>query len=573
MLSCVRPAWLLQLLLLIVLEVALAAPAPPQPPPLVDTLAQELDRNFKILKEKGDPAPYFISYSVYDEESKGLSATLGAVQSKGESHRRMLDCSVRVGSYELDNYHLLDGDRPRFASAAPLPVEDYPAAIARTAWQQTDDAWRAASQRYAKVLNSVQVKSGIESADKKDKPVADFSHQQPVQATETVPRPKFSADDWAPRLRKLSLAFAQYPGILNSSIEVTWRRVVVTFVDTEGTRIQHGRNFANVSIVARAKTYDGQDLLTMENLEVDDPAHLPKDDVLSAAVARVGGDLVKLTRSQPSDPYVGPAVLSGRAAAVFFHEIFGHRVEGHRQNDESEGQTFSNSVGKPVLPQFLSVTFDATKRTYGSTDLNGWYSFDDQGVPSRPLPVVVNGVLTNFLMSRTPIRGFPQSNGHGRRAPGYEVVSRQSNMFVESSKRVSDAELRKMLIAEVVRQGKPYGLYFEQVTGGYTTTRRTGLQAFTVIPLVVYRVYPDGRPDELIRGADIVGTPLTSFSKILATSDRSEVFNGYCGAESGSVPVAAVAPALLVSEIEIQRKPENKDMPPILPRPAPEARQ
>ena len=98
----------------------------------------------------------------------------------------------------------------------------------------------------------------------------------------------------------------------------------------------------------------------------------------------------------------------------------------------------------------------------------------------------------------------------------------------------------QMLIAEVKKQNKPYGLYFRDITGGFTTTRRAGLQAFKVIPVIVYRVYADGRPDELVRGADIVGTPLASFSKILATGDKTEVFNGYCGAESGSVPVSAV---------------------------------
>jgi len=189
-------------------------------------------------------------------------------------------------------------------------------------------------------------------------------------------------------------------------------------------------------------------------------------------------------------------------------------------------------------------------------------------VKARRLPLVENGTLKTFLMSRSPIQGFPQSNGHGRRAPGYEVVSRQSNLFVESSKKVSDAELRKMLVEEIKKQGKPYGLYFDQVSSGYTTTARRGLQAFTVVPLVVYRVYPDGRPDELIRGVDIVGTPLASFGKILATSDHMQVFNGYCGAESGDVPVSAIAPALLVSEIEIQRKQSSQDRPPYLSRPS-----
>ena len=171
-------------------------------------------------------------------------------------------------------------------------------------------------------------------------------------------------------------------------------------------------------------------------------------------------------------------------------------------------------------------------------------------------------------MSRSPIQGFPNSNGHGRKSPGNEIVSRQSNLIVESSKQVSDADLRKQLIDEVKRQNKPYGLFFDQVSSGYTTTGRRGLQAFTVVPLVVYRVYPDGRPDELVRGVDIVGTPLASFAKIIATSNRMEVFNGICGAESGNVPVSAIAPALLVSEIEVQRKDSSRDRPPYLSRPS-----
>jgi len=124
-----------------------------------------------------------------------------------------------------------------------------------------------------------------------------------------------------------------------------------------------------------------------------------------------------------------------------------------------------------------------------------------------------------------------------------------------------------MLLAEVRRQNKPYGLYFQDITSGLTTTQRGGMQAFKVVPVIVYRIYADGRPDELIRGADMVGTPLASFNKILATSDRTEVFNGYCGAESGWVPVAVVSPAILVSEIEIEKMEKSQNRPPILPPP------
>ena len=220
-----------------------------------------------------------------------------------------------------------------------------------------------------------------------------------------------------------------------------------------------------------------------------------------------------------------------------------------------------------MLPGFLSVVFDPTRRTLDGIDLNGYYTYDDEGVKARPVTVVENGILKTFLMSRSPIDGVDHSNGHGRRQPGLEVVSRQSNLIVESKKQVSEQALREMLIAEIKRQNKPYGLFFDEITGGYTTTQRRGLQAFTVMPLMVYRVFADGRPDELVRGVDIVGTPLSSFAKILATSDKPQVFNGYCGAESGQVPVSASSPAILVSEIEIQKKQHSQDRPPFLGRP------
>jgi predicted Zn-dependent protease len=309
------------------------------------------------------------------------------------------------------------------------------------------------------------------------------------------------------------------------------------------------------------------DLVTTTSFEAEDPGALPGDAEVLAAVARVGGDLKALIDAPLVEPFVGPAILSGRASGVFFHEIFGHRIEGHRQKDEAEGQTFTKSVGTKILPEFLSVVFDPTRRKLAGVDLYGNYAYDDEGVRARSVSVVDKGVLKTFLMSRSPVKDFPQSNAHGRRQAGAEVVSRQSNLIVESANQVPEAKLRELLIAEIKRQGKPYGLYFRDITGGFTTTQRRGLQAFTVIPLVVFRVYPDGRPDELVRGVDIVGTPLSSFARIVATSDKPEVFNGYCGAESGNVPVSAVSPAILVSEIEIQKKDRARDNPPLLPAP------
>ncbi|HYP13047.1 MAG TPA: metallopeptidase TldD-related protein, partial [Bryobacteraceae bacterium] len=515
---------------------------------LIDILKSELDRNFSVLKQKADPAPYYLSYSVIEQQAEVLSGTLGALQGRNRNASRLLDVSIRVGSPKLDNYHSTRGERPRFTSASLLPIDNTADAIRRRLWLDTDRSFRLATQRLINLKTSTQV--SVAAEDDSD----DFSSEESSQLIAEPRKFAIKSEEWASRIRKWSGEFNKYPRVLNSGVTVRLSNETKYFVSTEGTRLQHGRGFARITIAAEAKALDGMDLVTTESFEAEDPGGLPTEAVITKAINKVGDDLTKLLDAPVVDPFVGPAILSGEAAGVFFHEIFGHRIEGHRQKDETDGQTFTKMVNSKILPEFLTVVFDPTRREAAGVDLNGTYAYDDEGVKARPVTVVEKGTLKTFLMSRSPIKGFSQSNGHGRKQAGLEVVSRQSNLIVESAKQVSDAELRNMLIEEIKRQGKSYGFYFQQVTGGYTTTGRSGFQSYKVLPLIVYRVYPDGRPDELVRGVDIVGTPLASFARILATSNRPEVFNGYCGAESGSVPVSAVSPAMLISEIEIQKK-------------------
>jgi predicted Zn-dependent protease len=551
--------------LLLALLVAGAFSAAAQPSALLDAMSQELNRNFGVLKEKADTPPYFMSYEVTEVEYRSFTGTLGTVEPLSGSKNRALDVSVRVGSPKMDNYHRVRGtggaSQEQFTSGALLTFEDSVDSIKRRLWIETDRAYRAAAKRLIRIKTNSQVR--VAEADDSD----DFSTEPPSAAEQKPVELKFDEAAWRERVRRLSARFQNYPSVLTSHVTVDAQRDTRYFVNTEGSRIRHGRGFARVAISASARASDGTDLGTFETFEAVDADGLPNDQTLMAAIDRVALDLTNLLKAPEAEPFVGPAIFSGRAAGVFFHEIFGHRVEGHRQKDESEGQTFTKSVGSKVLPDFLTVVFDPTRRKVGTVDLNGWYDYDDEGVKARPVTAVENGVLKTFLMSRSPIAGFDHSNGHGRRQPGYEVVSRQSNLIVESSRAVPEATLRKLLLDEVKRQNKPYGLYFRDITGGFTTTQRAGLQAFKVIPVIVYRVYADGRPDELVRGADIVGTPLASFSKILATGDQMEVFNGYCGAESGSVPVSAVSPSILVSEIEIEKKAKSNNRPPLLPEP------
>ena len=524
-------------------------------------MSQELTRNFNALKEKADPPPYFLSYEITEQEFKSVTGTLGTVDSTNGGKSRALDVSIRVGDKKLDNYHRVRGDSSQVTSGAIVPFEDIVPSIKRRLWLETDRAYRSAAERLIRMKTNTQVK--VAQEDTSD----DFSTESAASFVQVPAKLKFSDADWQDRIRRYSARFANYPSVLTSHVSVLCQTDTRYFVNSEGSRIAHGRGFARIVINASAKAADGTDLSSFETFEAVDESGLPNEKTVLAAIDRVANDVSRLLKAPEAEPFVGPAIFSGRAAGVFFHEIFGHRVEGHRQKDESEGQTFTKSVNGKVLPDFLSVVFDPTRRKIGNVDLNGWYEYDDEGVKGKTIRAVDKGVLKEFLMSRAPIKGFDRSNGHGRRQPGLEVVSRQSNLIVESSNAVPEAKLRQMLIDEVKKQNKPYGLFFRDITGGFTTTQRAGLQAFKVIPVIVFRVYADGRPDELVRGADIVGTPLASFSKILATGDTPEVFNGYCGAESGSVPVSAVAPSILVSEIEIEKKAKSNDRPPLLPEP------
>jgi predicted Zn-dependent protease len=543
--------------LLLVQTGLLAAP----PNTLLDTLASELDRNFKILKEKVDPPAYFISYEITDTDTHSIAATLGDVTSRENNRSRYLDVSLRAGSPKLDNYHLIGGGGQRYTSGVSVPIEGGLGALRQLAWIETDHAYRNAAESLIRIKTSKQVR--VAAQDKSD----DFSDAPVAVHVEPVEHPKFASEEWTKRMREVSRVFRDHPKILSSSVSVQVQSDERFFVNTEGSRIDHGRDFARVIISASTRAEDGMNLGNLVIFDAVDAKRLPSEADMKTAAEKLAKEVESLLNAPVAEPYVGPAIFSGRASGVFFHEIFGHRIEGHRQKNEAEGQTFTKSVGEQVLPKFISVSFDPTVKQIGGVDLNGWYSYDDEGVAAQTVTAVDKGVLKSFLMSRTPIEGFNASNGHGRKQPGLEVVSRQSNLIVKSENSVSDAKLREMLIAEVKRQNKPYGLFFQDITSGYTTTQRAGMQAFKVIPVIVYRVYADGRPDELIRGADMVGTPLASFSKILATSDKTEVFNGYCGAESGYVPVSAASPAVLVSEIEIEKMEKSQDRPPILPPP------
>ncbi len=556
---------------------ALAAPATAavatKPPPgdtvLINALEAELKRAMSSLgtadpNAAQQPKPYYLSYDVSEASLVNITAQYGAITNSRQTRIRLVDVQVRLGTPAEDNTH---GDHRNSAvTSMPLPLTDDPDAIARSLWFATNRGYARALDGYLKVKTEQQVRAKEEDGS------ADFTTEKPQsEVLPSAPPLVVDRPAWEQRLRDISAVFAQYPDVFADQIEFETSNQTSYFVSSEGARLATPNHSARLVVVARTRAADGMDLFRAETFEAESAAKLPSQKTITEKTIEIAKSLEALRVAPVTQPFNGPAILSGRAAAVFFHEVLGNRLEGQRQRGDEEGQTFTKLLGKPILPSFLSVADDPTLTTFEGTALSGHYDYDDEGQPAHRVDLIKDGVLETFLMSRLPVASVEQSNGHGRAEAAHMPTGRQGNLIVTSSKSVPESELRTMLIAEAKRQGKPYGLYFEDISSGFAVTTRRSPQAFQVIPLVVYRVYVDGRPDELVRGVSIVGTPQAALNSILATGDRRDIFNGICGAESGSIPVSAVAPAMLVSQIETQRQAQGTARPPILPPPPPDS--
>jgi len=526
---------------------------------LTSAMERELQRAHDQLG-KLDPPAYFMSYSVHDQSEAMAIGSQGSLMNSTHTRSRTADVVIRVGSPALDNSH--ETNRSSAISSGELPLDNDTDAVARELWQLTYGEYRKASKSYLNVKTSTEVNAKEEDTS------PDFSTESPQVHADYSELPAFPDQARLEQMAcKYSEPFRKYPYIYRSAVLLTVENARRHFVSTEGSREVLPSTLVRLVIQAETQADDGMELLRVETFQAETLGHLPGEAEIAARVDKMAADLKALRVAPLAEPYDGPALLSGRAAAVFFHEVLGHRLEGHRQRGEEEGQTFTKKVNTQILPEFLSVVDDPTMRTMNGLELGGWYTYDDEGMPATAVTVIANGVLKSFLMSRLPIKGFSVSNGHGRAQAGLMPSGRQGNLIVTSTHTVKDAEMRQRLIDEVKKQGKPYGLYFEDIQGGFTLTQSAAPQVFQVLPVLVWRVYPDGRPNELVRGVDIVGTPLAALNRIILTGDTTDIFNGVCGAESGSVPVSAAAPAMLFSEIEVQKRQHSLNRPPILSPP------
>ena len=528
---------------------------------VLQAMQDELNRSQQELKLEGYETPYFISYQIKDNEFYSIKGKYGAIASSDNDRVRRLYVDVRVGDYNFDNsIKGISGGRVPFHDASEVPVDNDPDAIRAALWQVTDHTYKEAlTQYFNKKANNVQEIKDIDSK----------SFTKETSHTYFGPELKlvFNAQEWEDKIRDISSVYKNYKELTNADIVITAQQETVYFVNTEGTSYIRDELLYSIDAQVVTRAEDGKEITNYRNLYYVSPQDIPSVKEIKKVVKEMIEETLEMRTAEVLSPVSVPALLEPEAAGVVFHEAVGHRLEGERQINDEEGQTFKEKVGHNVIPPFISIIDDPSMKDFNGTHLMGYYPFDDQGVPGERVVLIEDGVLKNFLLSRTPVNGFERSNGHGRASYGRAPIARMSNTIIESDTEYSKEKLKELLIKEVKRQNKPFGLLIKSMKGGETNTSSYNFQAYRATPVVIYKVDPKTGEETPVRDIEIVGTPLVSINKIIATGDDYSVFNGFCGAESGYVPVSTVAPSILVAEIELQRKSSKKEKLPLLPPP------
>lgn len=525
---------------------------------ILKAMEQELLRSKDKLKYQDFEKPYFIAYRVDSDNKYRLRAKYGSILTSYFWPMRSIYAEVRIGNYKFDSSGVEDFWEGDWLDTT-FTLDDGQDAIRRILWLLTDKG-------YKKALLSYGRKKGEKAQEMKEE-IDDFWPEPPHEFIDSCKEIKFDLKLWGEKIKRVSNLFSKYPFILDSEVNLNFDEFFTITLNSEGTKviIEGSRAFFLLSCRGLAK--DGMPLNLQKTIIEELPEKLPSELEMNSLAEEMCKKMEMLVNSQPCDPYIGPAIFDPESAGVLFHEAIGHRLEGEGQREEREGQTFKGKIGEKIIPDFLTIIDDPTQKEFNGKFLNGYYKFDDEGVPAEKVVLVEDGILKNYLLSRTPVKGFSRSNGHGRGSEGYKPAGRMSNLFIKSSKEYALDKLKELLIEECKRQGKPYGLIIKKMKSGDTTTKKGGYQAFRTTPQEVWLVSVEDGSETLVRGVEMVGTPLITVNKILATGKDYEATNSFCGGRSGWLPVSSISPSILVEQVELQRTEEKKERPPLLSPP------
>ncbi len=498
--------------------------------PLLQAMQAELERSKTHLKMENVPAPYYIDYRLTDADEYNMEAAYGALRTSTHAHTRYVRVVVRVGDYKLDSYF---GQGTGVVSLAPL--EDNPESLRWQLWQATDQAFKIASQ-------SLAAKRAMLSQYATGQPFDDFAHATPVHAIEPVATVNFDPDKWEETIEKASGLYSSDPKVeMLNSVARCWA-VNQYFVNTEGTVTRHGYTECFVDISGTTQASDGMRLSDDMPYRTATPQELPSQTQILADTRTMLIRLAALRDAPVADEeYEGPVLFSADAATEVFDSLVGSNVLGRRPRPGDSARTvgpFASSYKTRVLPAFVSVTDDPTMTNFHGEPLQGHYGTDDEGVPAANVPVIVNGILTNYLIGREPIQDFPQSNGHGRAGPGQPPAPSVGVLEVQSQNPLSPADMKKKLIELCQQDNLAYGYYLEETAG-----------VRNLAPRLLYRVYVKDGHEELVRGAVFSQLDARALRSGLVALGNDPVVSN----REGNVPRSIIAPSALIDDIEVKR--------------------
>jgi TldD protein len=530
-------------------------------------MRQELTRTIKGVGLRGHKRPFFGSYLLHYSEGVEVWGRYGSIFHATPHQEASLYCDLRVGTRRVDQVvdgGLRDRNREENESSQWLvgPKDLDPNAL-RYAF------WRLTQLRYAEVLKDYYDKQKILVEHDLTKTVTGFSREKKVRHFARLASPGFDTARHEGFVRRMSRLFRDYRVIEDPYVQVRSTLKTRIFVNSEGTEFIAQDRYDEVLAIGWKLTKDGSRVHSYKAFHGRRPGDLPDEKTVRDAIAWIATDVEAQANAAPMEPYAGPALLSGIAAGLLFHEAIGHRMEGERLLSRTEGHTFAGKLGKRILPKGVDLIDDPTLTRHSGEPLFGHYEIDDEGVPAQRVELVKDGVLTSFLLSRNGAPGFAHSNGHGRHERFQNTMARMGNLVLSSREKHTLPELKQRLIEEARKRGLPFGIYVKHAASGETSTAADHyeFQAFKGNPTEVYTVDAVTGKETRVRDVSFIGTPLAALQSIIAFGGADEVDNSYCFAESGSVPVGTVAPSMLVGELELQRANRTSLRPPTLSMP------
>ncbi len=557
---------------------------------IMRAMRDEISRSMKELKLENLQRPYFIDYTLRVMDSKSIKADLGSITESDDKKIVTLTVGIRVGNYKFDNTNFFDIGLSFFGSSddeerykgRQMPVEMDYNSLRRELWLATDAAYKQAAELYTKK------ESTIKNLMRKDT-TSDFLAVGPLKSIDTVPFPAFDRTKFEDWMRRLSVILKNYPEIYATSCGVEYQPATVYYVNSEGMEYVRTDMFAGIEIVAHTQSDDGMPCSDFFSAYAKDPNDLPGLDSLKRGVQALA-ERMKAGRAASTldEPYSGPVLFEGQAAAEAFAQVFVPNLVAQRSpitengmQDNDRYNAFQTKIGGRVLPEFLSVTDSPSMKNYDNTKLTGYYNIDDDGIMAKDVQVVSDGFLKSLLSSRVPNKRMRETNGHRR---GGSPMFSNVELTGKGDKVMDSKGLKNMMMKLCKDRELPFGIIVRRAMnqnvlftslyrvsyGGVDFQRGNGKLGL----IEVVKLYPDGS-EELVRGVEGAGFIVQAFKDIIGVSKEKYAYNflapsvwsSFIYGGDSFVASSVIVPDILFEDAEIRTPEADYKKPPFLPNP------